>query len=795
MKVIITEKPSVARDIAKVLKVNPSGSGYFEGNGYQITWALGHLIEMHHPDQYDDKYSKWQLNHLPIIPDTFQRGIIQNSGAQSQYNTMEKLLKNSQLTEVICATDAGREGELIFRLIYDRTQCTAPIKRLWISSQTDKAIKEGFDSLKPGSEYEPLYASALSRAEADWLVGINATRAYTIKYSRGSGVMSVGRVQTPVLKMIVDRYRAHTQFNSETFYEVLIKVKHPNGTFDAKWFQDKKDRLDNEPDATAIVNDLNSNKDGTIAHLTEKTKQENPPLLYDLTELQRDANKKFKYSADQTLKLAQALYEKHKVLTYPRTSSRYLSTDIASKLNGLVQNLSSHDPYKPFVSTITTQNHTIAKRMIDDKKVTDHHAIIPTEKTFHLNQLTSEEFSLYNLVILRFLAAFYPNCIKDHTEIHSQFGPHRFKSTGTVIKQVGWRALYETRTNSETTPNKKKTKETEIQLPIVTVDDDITAQSPKVKKGQTKAPPLHTESSILGAMETAGKEIDDEELKQAIKECGLGTPATRAQILERLIQVKYIERQKNTLVPTTKGEYIIDHIRHPELTSPELTGEWEKKLNNIAQSRYERAHYMTEIKTFTTQIIDDLKSAPDSSRIAPNQTVLGPCPIEACNGSIIETPKAYSCSQWKTTQCEAVIWKTISSKSISANMVKELLKKGSTKRLKGFKTKSGKSFDACLTLVNGRTQFSYGEALGPCPICSNGQVIQTPQAFSCSEWKTTGCKMVIWKTISKKEISEEMVKKLLKNGKTEVLDGFTSKAGKPFSAALTLKEGKASFLF
>ena len=273
MKVIITEKPSVARDIAKVLKVNPSGSGYFEGNGYQITWALGHLIEMHHPDQYDDKYSKWQLNHLPIIPDTFQRGIIQNSGAQSQYNTMEKLLKNSQLTEVICATDAGREGELIFRLIYDRTQCTAPIKRLWISSQTDKAIKEGFDSLKPGSEYEPLYASALSRAEADWLVGINATRAYTIKYSRGSGVMSVGRVQTPVLKMIVDRYRAHTQFNSETFYEVLIKVKHPNGTFDAKWFQDKKDRLDNEPDATAIVNDLNSNKDGTIAHLTEKTKQ------------------------------------------------------------------------------------------------------------------------------------------------------------------------------------------------------------------------------------------------------------------------------------------------------------------------------------------------------------------------------------------------------------------------------------------------------------------------------------------------------------------------------------------
>jgi DNA topoisomerase-3 len=723
MKVIITEKPSVARDIARVLKITASKTGYYEGNGYQITWAFGHLIEMLHPDQYDDKYGKWQLSHLPIIPDEFQRGIIKNNGVQDQYNVIEALLQNAQTEEVICATDAGREGELIFRLVYDRAQCNAPIKRLWISSQTDKSIKDGFKSLKSGSEYDPLYASALSRSEADWLVGINATRAYTIKYSKGAGVMSVGRVQTPVLKMIVDRYRRHTQFISEIFYEVFVDVQHhANDSFLAKWFddkqQDKHDRLDNEAAATSIVNDLKQSPNGTIAKLTEKTKQEQPPLLYDLTELQRDANKKFKYSADQTLKLAQSLYERHKVLTYPRTSSRYLTTDIAPQLKGLVQNLSSHTPYTPFVTTITTQNHTIAKRLIDDKKVTDHHALIPTEKTFNLSQLNAEEGAIYDLVIRRFLAAFYPNCVKDHTEIISQFGVHSFKSTGTVTKEQGWRTLYE---HEEDIAKKGQKKDSEPQLPVVKKGDLITGKKAKVKKGQTKAPPLHTESSILGAMETAGKDIEEEDLKQAIKECGLGTPATRAQILERLIHVKYITRKKNTLVPTAKGEYIIDHIRQPELTSPELTGQWEKKLNDMAQNNYKRSDYMTEIKEFTEQIITDLKEAPDTDG-RPDQKVLGRCPIEGCSGNIVETPKAYSCSQWKETNCEAVIWKTMSEKTITEAVVTELLKTGKTKKLTGFKTKAGDKFDASLKLVNGRVQFMYGESLGKCPVCNNGDV-------------------------------------------------------------------------
>jgi DNA topoisomerase-3 len=790
MKVIITEKPSVARDIARVLKIKTAKTGYYEGNGYQITWAFGHLIEMLHPDQYDEKYGKWQLAHLPIIPDEFQRGVIQNNGVQEQYNHIEGLLQSKQTKEVICATDAGREGELIFRLVYARSGCTAPIKRLWISSQTDKAIKAGFDSLKPGVEYDPLYASALSRSEADWLVGINATRAYTIKYSKGAGVMSVGRVQTPVLKMIVDRYRAHSQFVSETFYEVMVKVAHNKETFDAKWVKDTTDRLDTETVAKSIVADLKSNPNGKIANLTEKTKQEQPPLLYDLTELQRDANKKFKYSADQTLKLAQSLYERHKVLTYPRTSSRYLSTDIAPQLKGLASNLSCHEPYAAFVDTIATQNYTIAKRLIDDKKVTDHHAIIPTEKTVPLTQLNTEEKQVYELVIRRFLASFYPNCIKDHTEIISEFGDHRFKSTGTVTKQIGWRALY----NNEDENSKKTKKITDPKLPIVTKGDSVLAKSPVVKKGQTKAPPLHTESSILGAMETAGKEIDDEALKQAIKECGLGTPATRAQILERLIAVKYIIRQKNTLVPTPKGEYIIDHIRHPELTSPELTGQWEKKLNDMAQNKYDRSQYMTEIKTFTEQIIDDLKAAPDTGA-RPDQKVIGPCPIDGCSGSIVETPKAYSCSKWKETNCEAVIWKTMSGKNITEKIAEELLKTGQTKKLKGFKSKSGDSFEAILKLVNGRVQFVYGEPLGSCPLCEEGDVLETPRAFSCSNWKETGCKMVIWKTIAKRDITEELVKKLLQNGKTDILDGFKSKTGNDFSAALELKEGRASFIF
>jgi DNA topoisomerase-3 len=794
MKLIITEKPSVARDIAKILKINSRHSGYFEGNGFQISWAFGHLIEMHHPDQYDPKYTHWKLHELPIIPETFQRGIIQNEGAQTQYQVISKLMTHPQTTQVICATDAGREGELIFRLIYELANCQLPVKRLWISSQTDAAIKAGFKALKPGSDYDALYASALSRSEADWLIGINATRAYTIKFSKGSGVMSIGRVQTPVLKMIIDRYVANINFVSETFYEILVTVTHPNGNFEAKWFKEKQDRLQSHDMATKVITDIEGSPDGIILNVTEKTKTENPPLLYDLTELQRDANKRYKYSADQTLKTAQALYEKHKIITYPRTSSRYLSTDIVSQLPTRLNNLSSHDSFRSYASEIQTNNWSISTRMIDNKKITDHHAIIPTEKNMNLDNLNREERHIFDLIATRFLSAFYPNCIKDHTEIITQCGAHFFKSTGTVIKQLGWRTLTDSDSNKPTKRSAtKRSNTTDIILPIVLPKDRVMCQTPALKKGQTKAPPLHTESSILGAMETAGKTIQDDELRQALKACGLGTPATRAQIIERLIQVKYIERKKNTLIPTEKGHYIIQNIHHAELTSPELTGEWEQKLNSIANKTYKRSQFMTEIKAFTTKIISDLTTSSPTN--APNQTVIGECPNPDCSGKIVETPKAYSCSEWKTTQCPAVIWKTIASKLITPTIAKTLLKNGKTDTIKGFKTKNGDTFSAPLALINGKVEIKFGESLGQCPLCKSGQITQTPKAYSCSEWKKTGCKMVIWKTIAQKRISDTIAQTLIETGSTDVIDGFKSRKGDTFSAKLCLSEGKVSFQF
>ena len=612
MKLIITEKPSVARDIARVLKVNGKKEGIIEGNGMIITWALGHLIEFTQPDEYGPEYERWEMGHLPIIPETFKTKPIERS--KQQYDIVKAQLERTDIKEVICATDAGREGELIFRLVYEAANCTAPIKRLWISSQTDSAIKAGFDTLKDGKSYDPLYDSARSRAEADWIVGINATRAYSIKFSRGRGVMSVGRVQTPVLKLIVDRYREHINFDSKPFYEIFLDLNHKNGEFQVKWFGTKTDRFTDQSEAKKIEDKLKNESQAVIQSLTQKKVLEKQPLLYDLTELQKDANKQFKYSADHTLKVMQELYERYKILSYPRTSSRYLSSDIAPKCPELLNKVSGLTEFSDAINTIKEQNYSIAKRMIDDKKVTDHHAIIPTDKTPNIGELPTDHKNIYLMVIRRFLSAFLPECEKSHTEIIASAADEVFKATGTMIIVPGWRQL------AQQSEDKK-----DVLLPTVTQGDPAEIKKVTLKKGQTKAPALYTEATILAAMETAGKKIDDDELRQAMKDCGLGTPATRAQILEKLIGVKYIEREKNKLMPTPKGEYLIDCILSEALVSPELTGNWEKELNNMAQSKGKRGEYMEKIKTFTKEVIQ--KVAEDTSyTIGADQTIYGVCP-------------------------------------------------------------------------------------------------------------------------------------------------------------------------
>jgi DNA topoisomerase III len=782
MKVIITEKPSVAKDIAQVLKVTQKKNGYFEGNGYFITWALGHLIQLQNPDDYDEIYKKWSVESLPIIPSEFLTTVIKQGSTFQQYSIIESLLKHKDSEEVICATDAGREGELIFRLIYEKAKSELPIKRLWISSQTDQAILEGFANLKDGTLYDGLFDSARSRSEADWLIGMNATRAYTSTFSRGHGVMSVGRVQTPVLKIIVDRYYDHVHFKPKEFYEVFAECNHKNGPYKTKLIIEKNDRFEEKSNADNVVIALKRENTGHIYDVKKKKKKENAPLLYDLTELQKEANRKFKFSADQTLSLMQALYEKHKILTYPRTSSRYLSKDMIPKLNGLFRNLEHIESYGAIASRLVAASVSPGKRVVDDKKVTDHHAIIPTDKKPELSLLSPDEKKLYDLVIRRFLCVFLEPCLKDHTELITAIGKHQFKCTGTTIQSLGWRELYQ----SEKTYDNQETL-----LPQVRKGDVVNIKEILLNEGKTKAPSLHTEASILAAMETAGKYIEDDEARQAMKDSGLGTPATRAQILERLLTVEYIVREKHKLIPTQKGQFLVNCIQDQALVSPELTGEWEKRLNDMAKNNYNRQRYMKEVKAFTTSIVGIFKQSEET--LASDVLSLGSCP-KCKDGHIVERLKGYSCSAWKSTQCDFVIWKLVAGLPLLKNHIEALLKNGVTDRLSGFKSKAGKAFDAAVKLENNELKFEFNQITGTCPLCQEN-IVEREKVFSCMGWSKTKCPFTVWKKIAGKEITSSHVGNLIKNGKTDLIKGFLSKAGKPFDAILVLSEGKTKFQF
>ncbi len=797
MKLIITEKPSVARDIAKILKVTGKKEGYIEGNGYLVTWAIGHLITLVNPESYDKKYKSWKLEDLPILPETFKIEQIKTKGAKEQFKVIKNLIAKTDIKEIICATDAGREGELIFRLIYDHAKATAPIKRLWISSQTDKAILTGFENLKPGEDYQSLYDSALSRSQADWLIGMNATRAYSIALSKGNGVMSVGRVQTPVLNMIVERFEEHNKFEPQTFFEIFADIKHDNGGFESKWFFEKDDRFSDEQKAKDTLEAVTANPTGTIQKLTAKQKKENPPLLYDLTEVQKEANRRFKFSADRTLKVMQSLYERHKVLTYPRTASRYISEDIVPKLPDLFKNLTKVPAYKVHAEFVLSEKLRISKRIVDDKKVTDHHAIIPTDKTPEIDNFSTDEAKIYDMVIRRFLAAFFPQCIKDTTEIISEFGGHTFKVSGTVIKVPGWRGVYSVEAKEETTAgDKKKDKKAkkETLLPIVKEGDSIRYTDLRLQEGQTKPPALYNEASILSAMETAGRQVDDEDMREAMKDCGLGTPATRAQILERLISVGYINREQNRLIPTDKGIYLIENIQDKELLSPKLTGDWEKKLNDMAQGNFKREDYMAGIASFTSKVVETVKNTAEGGDLE-GQDPIGLCPI-CKKGEVFETMKTFTCSEKSEENCDFTIWKMIAKKAITKSIATTLVKDGTTKLITGFKSRAGKFFDASLEIKEGKISFNFDrEPVGDCPVCDDGKIIVTSRAFSCSNWKEKSCPFTIWKVIAGKQISEGVVLALAAEGKVEEISGFKSRAGKHFSAGLELIEGKAQLIF
>ena len=670
---IVTEKPSVARDIARVLKVTTRGDGCIVGEDYVVTWAIGHLVTLKSPEEMDDQHKTWTYEQLPIIPEEMELKITPMRGAAHQFYNVKNWMHNKNIDNIVCATDAGREGELIFRLIYEFAECTKPFRRLWISSMTDEAIRNGFDSLQDSKEYDNLFYSARCRAHADWLVGMNGSRVYSRTYDRR---ISVGRVQTPTLAIMVAREKERLAFESEVYYELW-------GTFSGykgRYFDEAKKEnahwiSENDLEKFQQIAKDMKGKSAVVEKVEQKNETRKPPLLYDLTSLQRDANYYYSYSAAKTLRLAQNLYEKHKLITYPRTDSRFLSHDMAGTLKTRLNKLNI-EPWNNLAEKALALEGT-PKRVIWDARVTDHHAIIPTGKVAAIKKLSEEESALFDLVVRRYIAVFFDDQELLRTNVITRCEGRAFESKGLQVIKAGWSEVYE--------PIQKKAKSDDEQaIPDIKEGDQRKVTSASVKKKKTKPPARYTDATLLSAMEHAGKMIEDEELSQAMKDSGLGTPATRAAIIERLIQVRYVRRSGKNLVPTEKGITLIS-ILPQNMISPEMTGTWEKELNEIRHGEYDQYDFMDGIKQMTKEIVENGKKKiegiefPGDSRsatVSDNKEPLGPCP--GCeDGNIMENTKAYYCSNWRLKKCKFTLWKNdkLSDRpEFTPEMTKELLK-------------------------------------------------------------------------------------------------------------------------
>ena len=662
--VILAEKPSVGRDIARVLGCRERGDGCLYNETHLVTWAVGHLVTLQEPDELDERYKKWRAADLPILPESIPLKVIRSSS--DQYRKVKALINAPETDSLICATDAGREGELIFRYIYTMAKCRKPFQRLWISSMTDEAIREGFRAIRPGEDYDALYESARCRSEADWLVGMNASRAFTLRYNT---LLSVGRVQTPTLALLVRRRREIEDFKPEQYATLTANF----GDYSGVWFSPK-----NEPDthlkdkaaAEAIAAEVKG-KTAHVASAETRRQRELPPQLYDLTSLQRDANRLLGFTADKTLKVAQSLYEQRKALTYPRTDSRYLPPDMIPRVAQTFQLLP--ESYQAFVPGTRKEDGKlrVTGRVVDASKVSDHHALLPTANRVNPAAFTEDERDLYDLVARRALAAFYPPCEYNATHIVTEAEGHTFRTTGRTVLVNGWRDV-----PPMERPRRQKKKppedgESETPLPALQVGDERTVKDTRVKEDTTKPPAPHTDASLLAAMETAGRESDDEEIVRQMKGSGIGTPATRAAIIERLIQVGYVTRKGRTLNATDKGVQMIAAMPE-EITSAEMTGRWELALEKIAGKEQDADAFLAGIRRFSAFLVDyarekspDLAFPEDTARrgrggrIAAGlaaKTVEG-CACPVCRqGKVQETDRAFSCSRYREG-CRFTLWK------------------------------------------------------------------------------------------------------------------------------------------
>jgi DNA topoisomerase III len=722
---IVAEKPSVARDIASALPGSFSSSSdksHLSGDGYVITWAVGQLVGLAPPDSYDPRFKKWRFADLPIVPERFTL-VPNDEKSKKQLNAIHKLIKSDEVQDVVNACDAAREGELIFAYIYETAGTGKPVRRLWLNSMTSKAIVDAFGKLRPGEDMKPLEAAARSRAEADWLVGMNATRAATVRLRAAfDSTVALGRVQTPTLALVARREEEIRAFKPEPYWLVEADfAADDERLYSGRYLGGK--RID-EPLADQVVADCRDQR-GLITKLEKKEERERSQLLYDLTSLQRDANTRFGFSAKRTLAAAQKLYEQHKAITYPRTNSRWLSSEMIGEIRPTAELVGRNGAYAKGAAYVSGLKELPLGRVVNDKKVEDHHAIIPTKAAHDLAKMGADEKKIYDLVARRFLAIFHPDAVFERTRVETTVAEHVFRTSGRVLLEAGWRSVYGEEVRTADTPEDDAGGDQ--LLPKLEQGEDVAVRRVESLRKETQPPRRFTEASLLGAMETAGKDIEDAELREAMKDSGLGTPATRASIIERLITVEYIEREGRALHATEKGVQVIRLLGEHALTSPELTGQWEQRLGLIAQGEESRPSFMNDIARFTQQTVEQFDGLKG---VKIERANLGPCPV--CAKDVTENRKGFSCWSRDDPGCGFVIWKKKAGKNLPTAVAKELMeslahsiKRGdespagrTAKQVTGFKGRSGRSFRAKLKIEGApegkwRVDFDEDWASGP----------------------------------------------------------------------------------
>jgi DNA topoisomerase-3 len=700
---IIAEKPSAARAIADALGGFRKREQYLENDRYYLSWAIGHLVQLCDPEDYDKRWKRWSLQQLPIIPPFRLKA---NPRTKQQLKVLLSLMKQS--SGLINACDSGREGELVFRYIVKYAKMEhLPVKRLWTASLTKEAIREAFAAMKPASEYDNLYYAAECRSRGDWLVGINASRGYTCKFG---DLLSIGRVQTPTLALLVKRQQEIDRFVSTPYWELYAVFTDGTSSYRGKWFSREKVRFETEEAANLLAAKVQGQQ-GTVQEYEDKETAERPPLLYDLTSLQRACNRLYGLSAAQTLKTAQSLYEQ-KLITYPRTDSPFLSSDLVRTLPGILQQLEQHAEYRMLAQQADRSLVTVgSRRIVRDDLVTDHHAIIPTRE--QPGRLQGLEQKVYDLIVRRFLAQFYPSAVYREVRAVTAVAGETFQSKAKELVSPGWRVVEQRDSRMEQPAKRRKKRRDDEEeseqtpIPPLTVGQPVRCAQTECRQGNTQPPKPYTEDSLLAAMENAGKEVADEELKQAMKDRGLGTPATRAGIIERLKQVGYVEVKNKNLFPTAKGRELIRLIEKngPQiLLSAELTGQWEKRIADVQKGTYSPAAFMENIKKLTQVIVDHVQRA-EAEKLEHAAPSVGSCPL--CGGSVVKAYKSWECSNRKEKRCTFSLWPTICGKTLTENQVKTLLAKGQTPTLRGFVSKQGKKFQARLVLKEGKLELDF----------------------------------------------------------------------------------------